>query len=161
MDFALLSRPAFSIIACMIWFFCSFLATIKIISFSAASETPINFSACSIPVPLAWITVPPYAPASLAASITRSTYPWFKITTISSCNVSFKVDSSFFWYSFPSNRNWSAFLPPILLSGMVKAIPPPGASICNFCWSCFFTCCQVSSSCTEKITAFSLLSRPR
>ena len=75
MDFALLSMPAFSMMAFMISFFFSDLVTMKVISFSSASVTPRNFSAFSIPVPLACTTVPPPAPASLAASITRLLYP--------------------------------------------------------------------------------------
>ena len=63
------------IIACMMAFFCSVLTTIKIISFSAAIETPRNFSARSVPVPFACITVPPDAFASRAASITVSVCP--------------------------------------------------------------------------------------
>ncbi len=69
MDLALLSMPAFCMMDCMIPFFRAFLATMKIISFSDASETPKNRSARSMPVPLAWITVPPAAPASRAASM--------------------------------------------------------------------------------------------
>ena len=69
MDLALLSMPAFCMMDCMMPFFRDFLATMKIISFSDASETPKNRSARSMPVPLAWITVPPAAPASRAASM--------------------------------------------------------------------------------------------
>lgn len=61
--------PAVSMIARMMAFFPSRRTTMKIISFSAAMDTPRKRLACSIPVPLAWITVPPAAWAFLAASI--------------------------------------------------------------------------------------------
>ena len=64
--------PAPSIMARMMASFCSCRVTIRIISFSAAIESPRNFSAYSSPKPLACTTVPPPAPALRAMSMTVS-----------------------------------------------------------------------------------------
>ena len=56
-------------------FFCSLFTTMNNISFSGTSVTPRNCCAFSVPVPLAWMTVPPAACTSLAASMTSSVYP--------------------------------------------------------------------------------------
>ena len=63
----------------------------KISSFSAAMDTPKNFFASSVPVPLAWTAVPPVAPAARAASITMSVWPWLVMTTSSSWVISFSM----------------------------------------------------------------------
>ena len=47
------------------------------ISFSGWIVIPKSFSASEFAVPLAWITVPPLAPNSFAASMTASPKPEF------------------------------------------------------------------------------------
>ena len=70
------------------------LARMKTISFSAARDTPKNFLASSVPVPLAWMVVPPAAPAERAASITWSVWPRLAMTTMSSWVISLSMSSS-------------------------------------------------------------------
>lgn len=51
------------------WFFWAVRLTMKTSSFSLASSTPMKCAAPSMPVPLAWTTVPPPAPSARAASM--------------------------------------------------------------------------------------------
>ena len=161
MAFAFVSIPAFCMTACMMAFLFSVFVTISTSSFSDTRETPKNFSALFMPVPLAWSTVPPAAPALLAASMTISLYPWFAITINNSCAVSFNTVSSPFSKSWLSSRNRSSLFPPMLLTGTIKAMPVPGMSILN-CWrSPLFSVFQTLSVTMLSIMVFSVSSRPR
>ena len=64
---AFLSAP--SMMDFMIWFFSLVRATMSTSSFSFTRSMPMNLAAPSMPVPLAWMTVPPPAPAARAASM--------------------------------------------------------------------------------------------
>ena len=61
----------------------SFGSTIRSISFSGISGAPKNFTSSSVLVPCALITVPPPAPAFLAAAMISSLYPSSQITSTS------------------------------------------------------------------------------
>lgn len=67
--------PAWAMMAFMMFFLSWERVRIKTNSRSEAIETPKNFLASSIPVPLAWMVVPPVAPAPRAASMTWSVCP--------------------------------------------------------------------------------------
>ena len=62
-------RSAPSMMAFMIRFFCAVRLTMSTSSFSFTSSMPRKGAAPSMPVPFAWITVPPPAPAARAASM--------------------------------------------------------------------------------------------
>ncbi len=70
---ALGSAPV--MMAFMIWFFWAVRLTMKTSSFSLASSTPMKCAAPSMPVPLAWTTVPPPAPSARAASMMEPVWP--------------------------------------------------------------------------------------
>ena len=66
-------EPAFlsalSMMAFMMAFFSEVRLTMSTSSFSFTRSMPMNLAAPSMPVPLAWMTVPPPAPAARAASM--------------------------------------------------------------------------------------------
>ena len=106
--------------------FFSFFATMIMISFSLAIDTLKNFSVTMPPVPFAWITVPPPAPAALAASITASVCPSFAIARMSSYS---KFISGAFISLFPPFKKLRVLPPPTLLIGTEITMPLPGASM--------------------------------
>ena len=67
--------PAPCMMACMIWVFRVVRDTMSTSSFSLTSSTPIKWAAPSMPVPFAWMTVPPPAPAARAASMMEPVWP--------------------------------------------------------------------------------------
>ena len=75
---------ALRMMAFMIWFFWAVRETMRTSSFSLTSSTPMKWAAPSMPVPLAWMTVPPPAPSARAASMMEPVWPWLAMTSSSS-----------------------------------------------------------------------------
>ena len=90
-----------------------------------------------------------------------SVWPWLAITTSSSYLVSFNALSSPASKSWPSVRKARGFFPPMLLRGMIKAMPVPGTSMLSSRCMAPFTARQAERVTTEKVTTFSVFSRPK
>ena len=67
--------PAPSMMAFMMAFFSEVRLTMSTSSFSFTRSMPMNLAAPSMPVPFAWMTVPPPAPAARAASMMEPVWP--------------------------------------------------------------------------------------
>ena len=132
--------------------------TMMISSFSSAMETPRKRSACFAPVPFAWSTVPPAAPAERAASMTVSVWPSLIMTIISSCS---KLSSG----TAPSGallpvRNAKVRPPPTLFIGTASMMPLPGMSMKSRRLALFMSWRVMSPQATEATNAFSVASSP-
>ena len=124
MPLASLCIPHFSLMALMMAFLLSWGAKISTISFSSCTLCPQKPVADSLPMLLLWRTVPPPAPAALAASITLPLNPRSTMAAIKVCWFSIIMCSPFLSCSACSTlcimRSIRLVTP---VKGMVKAIP--------------------------------------
>ena len=136
-------------------------ARMAMMSFSGHTPPSPLFSASS-PTRRPWRTVPPLAPALLAAAITVSVQPLLTTATISSFFPCSGICPS---CSAPALWAWLlmnlAAAPLTADSGRVKRIPRPGVESWSFSSAARSSPGMAKPGTREKTTSFSVSPRPR